>query len=142
MSKGERAAELFKSGFNCAQSVLGAFCEDYDMKTETALKIACGLGSGARSGELCGAVSGAVLVIGLKYGSDDAHSKVLCATKTEEFMQAFKEKNKHIVCRELLGCDITTPEGKDKKALAEQHFTGICTDMVVGAAQILVSLGY
>lgn len=81
----DRAAELFKSGFNCSQAVLGSFCEEYDVSLEAALKIACGLGSGMRSAEVCGAVSGAILVVGLKYGTYDCEeSKDICNNKTEE----------------------------------------------------------
>lgn len=93
-TKIEKATELFKSGYNCSQAVLGAFGEDFSLSIDTALKIACGLGSGARSAEICGAVSGAILVIGLKYGSHNANQKELCNTKTEEFVKLFREKNK------------------------------------------------
>ncbi|PHV70709.1 hypothetical protein CS063_09265 [Sporanaerobium hydrogeniformans] len=141
MKKSEKAAELFKKGFNCSQAIIGAFCEDYGIKMQTGLKIASGLGSGVRSAEICGAVSGAVLVIGLKYGSDNTDSKTLCNTKTEEFIKMFREINGSIVCRDILGCDITTPHGKEK-ALAEQYFTTVCLDMVVSAAQILEDLYY
>jgi len=68
----EKAADIFNGGHNCAQAVLGAFCEEYGLDTDTALRIARGLGSGVRNAEICGAVSGAVLVIGLKYGHDKA----------------------------------------------------------------------
>lgn len=137
--KSDKAADLFKQGFNCSQSVLGAFCEDYGVGIETALKIACGLGSGARSAEICGAVTGAILVIGLKYGSDNADAKTLCNTKTEEFIKIFREKNKSIICRDILGCDITTPLGKEK-AIENKYFTTVCLDMVVSASQILEDL--
>lgn len=139
--KSDKAVKLFSQGFNCSQSIFGAFSEDYGIKIETALKLACGLGSGMRSAEVCGAVSGAVLVIGLKYGSDNVDSKTFCNTKTEEFITMFREKNKSIICRNILGCDITTQLGKEK-ALAEQYFTTVCLYMVVSAAEILEELGY
>lgn len=109
------------------------------MSSDTSIKIACGLGSGARSAEICGAVSGAILVIGLKFGSNDANSKELCNTKTEQFVKLFKDKNKSIVCRDILGCDITTTEGKEK-SLKEQYFTTVCLDMVIDAVQILENI--
>ncbi len=139
--KSEIAAQLFQNGFNCAQAILGAFCEGYGLEKKTALKIACGLGSGARSAELCGAVSGAVLVIGLKYGVQDDRSQKICNTKTEEFIKLFQQKHKSIVCRDILGCDITTAHGKEK-ALAGQYFTTICLDAVISSAQILEEAGY
>lgn len=135
-----RATELFQSGYNCSQAVLGAFCEKYGLDIKTAFKIALGLGSGSRDAELCGAVSGAVLVIGLKYGSVYPTEKEVCNLKTEEFIRYFKKRNKSIVCRQILGCDITTANGKEK-ALAENYFTTICLDMVVSAAEILEQLG-
>jgi C_GCAxxG_C_C family probable redox protein len=132
-----QACEYFKNGSGCAQAVLGAFCEEYGLPQETALKIACGLNSGARCAEICGAVSGAVLVIGLKYGD----SKKECNLRTEEFIRRFKEKNGDVVCRNLLGCDITTPDGR-AKAARENLFKTLCPGFVASAAEILCDLGY
>lgn len=134
--KANIASELFKGGKNCSQSVFGAFCQDYHLDQETAFKLACGLGGGARNAELCGAVSGAVLVLGLKYGE----SKEICNAKTEEFTAQFRKENGSIVCRNILGCDISTPAGKEK-ALQENLFKTKCVDMVASAAQILEDLG-
>lgn len=135
-----QATELFKSGYNCSQAVLGAFSEKYGLDNKTALKIAVGLGSGARDAELCGAVSGAILVIGLKYGTINSTEKDACNLKVEEFIKYFKKRNKSIVCRQLLGCDITTTNGKEK-ALTENYFTTVCLDMVVSAVEILQQMG-
>jgi len=142
--KSQIAAELFRHGFLCSQAVLAAFCESYGLDKNIALKIASGLGSGLRSGEVCGAVSGAVLVIGLKYGYTDATdraAKTTCDAKVEEFVRIFRERNRHIVCRDILGCDVTTPDGR-KKAIDEKLFTTVCLDMVASAAAILEELGY
>ncbi len=81
-----------------------------------ALKIACGLGAGmGRKEEVCGAVTGAILVIGLKHGrgaNDDRSATEATYLKTEELMDRFSEKRGTYICRKLLnGCDITTPEG-------------------------------
>ncbi|MCL2509987.1 MAG: C-GCAxxG-C-C family protein [Methanomassiliicoccaceae archaeon] len=131
------ASELFGKGLYCSQAVLMAFCEKYGMDKGTALKISCGLNSGARCAEICGAVSGAVLVIGLRYGD----SSVVCNEKTEEFMNLFKNRYGNIVCRDILGCDISTPEGK-KKATEDHLFGKFCVSAVANAAQTLVVLGY
>ena len=136
-SKAEVAAELFIGGSNCAQAVFGAFCEDYGLKASVAFSIACGLGSGARNAELCGAVSGAVLVIGLKYGCDTA----VCNAKVEEFTERFRELNGHIVCRALLGCDIATAAGRED-AVSRSLFTTRCLELTKGASEILAELGY
>jgi C_GCAxxG_C_C family probable redox protein len=131
------AAVNFRSGLYCSQSVLGAFCEKYGMEKEEALRISCGLNSGARCADLCGAVSGAIMVIGLKYGL----SKSTCNSKTEEFIKIFRERNGGMICRDLLGCDIFTPEGR-AKAVDEGLFGTVCLDLVVSAAEILCELGY
>lgn len=136
-NKSKKAAELFESEYNCAQAVLGAFCENYGLDINAALKIACGLGSGVRNADICGAVSGAVLVIGLKYGND----KDTCNTKTQEFTEAFKNENKHIVCRDILKCDITKSGGREI-AVSKNLFKTVCMDMVISAADILIKLGY
>jgi len=133
----EEASELFDDGWYCSQAVLGAFCEKYGMSKDIAFKISCGLNSGSRCAELCGAVSGAVLVIGLKYGD----SKSICNSKTEEFMRAFREKKGDVVCRNILGCDIFTPEGK-AKAINGNLFETVCKKAVVDAAQVLSDMGY
>lgn len=142
--KKEMAAELFNNGFNCSQSVLSVFCEKYNMKKETALKISCGLGGGFRSGEICGAVSGAVLVIGLKYGqfmAEDKDSKSECYSKTVEFINVFKSKNNSAICRQILGYDISTKDGYEQ-AQNKNLFKTTCVDMVKSAVEILEELGY
>ena len=67
-SKVEKSANYFKNGFNCAQAVLAAFAEGFGLSEEMALKVATQFGGGARKGEMCGAVSGALMVLGLKFG--------------------------------------------------------------------------
>ena len=133
----DRASKLYDGGLYCSQAVLGAFCEEYGVDEGLAYKISFGLNSGCRCADVCGAVSGAILVIGLKYGD----VKNLCNLKTEEYTDAFRRKNGSIICRELLGCDISTQKGK-LKALTENLFSTRCRDMVASAAQILIDLGY
>ena len=143
-SRAEVASAVFSSGFNCAQSVFSVFCERYGINKETALKISCGLGGGLRSGEVCGAASGAVLVVGLKYGhclADDKESKANCYAKTEEFLNEFRKRHGSIICRKLLGVDITTDDGR-QHALDRKLFTTTCDDMVRSATTILEELGY
>ena len=140
----DAAFALFKVGFNCGQSVLGAFCEKYGMDKDMAMKVSSGLGSGFRMGEICGAVSGAGLVIGLKYGctkEDDAEAKNNCNKKTAEFMRLFKERNQSIVCRELLGIDMATKEGQ-AEAREKNVYKTVCAKKVINAVQILEELGY
>lgn len=138
-TKAETAVELHASGFNCAQSVFSLFCEKYGMEKEQGLKVACGLGGGFRSGEICGALSGAVLAVGLKYGhsvASDAETKAACYAKTVEFINEFKARNNSLICRELLGVDVSTKEG-----FAEAQSRGlmktICAELLTNAVEIL-----
>ncbi len=143
-SKVEEALQLFQSGFNCSQVVLVSFCEKYGLDKKQALKLGCGLGGGMRCGEACGAVSGAIMVIGLKYGQDiigDNEAKSMCYNKTVEFTNLFREKNKSIVCKYLLGCDISQKEGYEQ-AVREEKFTTVCPSMIRDAIELLEELGY
>ena len=133
----EGAKELFLEGYNCSQSVLATFSEKYSLSKVQALGIACGFGAGARAGEICGAVSGAILVIGLKYGAD----KTTCYEKTVEFNNSFRQKNGYIVCRDILGYDISTEVGMNT-AKEKGLFKTTCVDMVISAVEILEELGY
>ena len=122
------ALEYYESGLYCSQAVIGTFCDKYGMDTDTAFKISCGLNSGCRCSDICGAVSGAILVIGLKYGSEQQ----VCNAKTEVFVDAFNSRNGDLICRNILGCDISTQEGK-QEFINKGLFDSICSNMVVSA---------
>lgn len=144
MDKKETASNLFLQGFNCSQAVFSAFCEKYGLPRETALKISCGFGGGMRNGEVCGAVSGAILVIGLRYGHNNpeaSDSKQLCYKEVVRFSDFFREKNNSIVCRDILGHDISTPDGM-QAASEKGLFKTTCVDMVCNAIDILEKMGY
>jgi len=144
MTRADQAASYFANNLNCAQSVFGAFCEKYGLDTKTAFRIASGFGAGLRKAEVCGAVSGAVMVIGLKYGQkgpEDLDAKKLCNEKTLEFMNAFREKYGEVTCRGILGCDISTPEGS-QKAREDNLFKTICEQKVRESVKLLEELGY
>jgi len=140
MTKGEIAEHCFKGGFNCAASVLSSFCEEYDLDTELATKLACGLGGGYGEGGICGAASAGVLVVGLKYGQSiqgDTGSKTNCYAKTAQFIDAFRQKNSALTCDELLA---DKPQGNEEEAVKERR--QFCAGLVKGAAEILEELGY
>jgi len=140
--KKEMAAAKFAGGFNCAASVLLAFCEDYDLDEETAARIACGFGGGCAIAELCGAAAGGVLTIGLKYGQEaieDVAAKANTHVHVAHFLELFRKENKSLICRELLGCDLTTDEGY---AVYLTRRDTICPVMVKSAVGILEELGY
>ncbi len=113
MTKADDAAARFNEGFSCSQAVVSSFAGDLGLDSDTANKIACGFGAGiARTGNTCGAVAGAVMVIGLKYGKaavgDDA-AKERTYALVQEFITAFRAKNGSINCTELLGYDLRDP---------------------------------
>lgn len=142
MSKKDEATLLFKSGFNCAQSVLSVFAGKYGLSRSEALRVSAGLGMGIRCGEICGAVAGAVMVVGLKFCNDDAQnidSRNLCNEKTFEYMELFKAKNSSVICREILGCDLSTAEGIEK---ARPQFGTTCVKMVQDAVELLENNEY
>ena len=99
--KSEKAKELFKSGYNCSQAVLGVFCEELGLDFETAMKIASSFGGGmGRMREVCGTVSGMFMAAGLAYSKPD--NKPQQYKIVQELAQKFKGKNGSIICRELL----------------------------------------
>ena len=140
MDKVNHALSTFDSGFNCAQSVLTAFCNEFELHDESAFRIACGFGGGmGRMAKTCGAVTGACMVIGLKYGqtqSDDKAAKEKTYTLVREFADLFVKEHGSIECRELLACDINTPEGF-KVANEKDLFNTICPKCVESAVKIL-----
>jgi C_GCAxxG_C_C family probable redox protein len=140
MSKVEQALSRFSQGFNCSQSVFSTFAPHFALDRETALKIAGGFGGGmGRIGEVCGAVAGALMVIGLKHGAtdpDDAQAKETTYELVRQFVEEFRARNGSITCRDLLGQDIATPEGR-QAAREKDLFNIRCTQYVRDAAEIL-----
>ena len=111
------ATEKFLAGYNCAQSVLYAYGPDLGLDGETALKVTTGLGAGmGRRGEVCGALTGGILVLGLKHGrggQQDRSATEDTYQKTLELMARFEQRHRSCFCRVLLdGCDLQTAEGQ------------------------------
>jgi len=116
-TKSEVAMAKFLAGYNCAQSVLYAYGPDLGLDGETALKVATGLGAGmGRRGEVCGALTGGILALGLKYGrggQQDRSATEETYQKTLELMARFEKRHGSCFCRVLLGgCDLRTAEGQ------------------------------
>jgi C_GCAxxG_C_C family probable redox protein len=143
MSKVEQAVDGCESGYNCSQAVVGAYCEQFELEQDKALKIAAGFGGGiGRSGGICGALTGAIMVLGLKYGSSDTEDKQGKAKTYEivsDAIKRFEERNGSVICRDLLGCDIATPQGR-KTASEKDLFDTLCKKLVRDAAEILEKL--
>jgi len=138
-----KARELFDKGFNCSQSVLGAFAEDFGIPLETSLCIASGFGGGiSRKGEVCGAVSGAVMAIGLASGSSDPQDKEAkehTYILVQQFTGAFRDKHTHVRCPDLLGMDIGNPEAL-QQVRQQNLFETICPGLVEDAARIVAAV--
>ena len=119
------AEELFKEGYNCAQAVFCAHCEKYGMDFETGAKISSPFGGGmGRMREVCGAVSGMFMLLGLKEGytsPTDNEAKKVLYSKVQQLAAEFKEEFGSIICKELLGlepkcpCNDPNPTKRDEK---------------------------
>ncbi len=140
MNKTELAVSRFEQGFACSQAVLSAYGEEMGLDRDTAFKIAAGFGGGmGRMAKTCGAVTGAFMAIGLKYGAIDPEDK---ATKDkmydliQEFANRFKSRHGTITCQELLGYDISLPEELEA-AKEKEIFANLCPKLVKDAAEIL-----
>jgi len=141
-SKVNEVMEFFNSGkgFNCAQAIFSIYCTDFGMDKETALKLSCALGGGmGRLGQVCGAVSGASLVIGLKHGKvlpDDREAKEKTYALVHELGKKFVERNQTVNCHELLQVDLLSG---DKQKIRER-VREVCPRVVKNAAEILESI--
>jgi C_GCAxxG_C_C family probable redox protein len=115
-TKPEQAEAAFMNGFNCAQAVFSTYAEEFGIDRTNALKISCGFGAGmGRRQEVCGALSGAILLIGCKYGKtirEDNAANDLTYKLVRELSDKFIATHGSISCKELLGCNLQTPEGQ------------------------------
>jgi len=138
MTHKEQALLLFSEKFHCSQAVLAAFAPECGLSREQALKLAC-FGSGMRHGEVCGACTGALMVLGLRFGQTDKEdlvSRQRANAVNDAMMERFAEKGGSYLCNELLGCDVKTEEGV---LYAREHklFTEFCPKMVALAVDLL-----
>jgi C_GCAxxG_C_C family probable redox protein len=138
----KRAVEMFSEGYSCSQAIVAAYGDRFGLDSSTALRIASGLGGGiGRTGNICGAVTGAILILGLKFGSTnpkDKNAKYAAYKKVQDFCEEFKAQSGSLICHELLGFDFMSPEGemKSKQPGAFEH----CPGYVQIAAEILESM--
>ena len=137
--KVQEAVDLFEQRFNCSQAIFATYSPEFGVDRETALKVACGFGGGMRMGETCGAVTGAFMVIGLKYGCTEAgdnEQEFRTYEMVKTFAKEFTARNDSVCCKDLLGCDISSDEGV-QKAVDEGLFRSVCPKVVRDAAEIL-----
>jgi C_GCAxxG_C_C family probable redox protein len=134
------AVAAFKSGFSCSQAICSIYGQEFGLDRLTARKISSGFGAGiARSGNICGAVTGAVMVVGLKYGMkrvDDTAAKEKTYRKVTEFIQAFIQRNGSVNCTDLIGYNLANPsqleEAKEKRVVMTK-----CPKFVKDASELL-----
>lgn len=140
MTKSDEAFRCFMSRFTCSSSVFSAFSDNLGLDPDTAKKIGCGFGAGiSRTGNICGAVSGAIMVIGLKYGKtreDDEVATEKTRSLVRQFIHEFVQKNGSVNCTELLGYDLREPEAFSRARDSNLFFTK-CPALVRDAADIL-----
>jgi C_GCAxxG_C_C family probable redox protein len=118
--------------------VLAGFGEICGLDRSTAFKLARAFGSGMGMGRECGAVTGALMIMGLKVqeASSEKETRFRVYDLVREFVRLFEEKRGTIICKDLLGVDLGTPEGRDK-AIKDNLFRTLCPGFVRDAAQIL-----
>ncbi|WP_294384763.1 C-GCAxxG-C-C family protein [uncultured Ruminococcus sp.] len=142
MSKGDIAKQNFLNGYNCSQAVLLAFCEDFGLEKETALKISEPFGGGmGRMREVCGTVTGMFMVLGLAMGNSDAKdgsTKKNVYKSVQELAEKFKQDNGSIICRELLGIQKANKESYVPSERTNEYYKKRpCPELCKYAADIL-----
>jgi C_GCAxxG_C_C family probable redox protein len=140
MTKSDETFRCFMNRYTCSAAVFSAFSDELGLDPDTAKKIACGFGAGiSKTGNICGAVSGAVMVIGLKYGKTEAGDEAATEktrTLVRQFIQEFTEKNGSVCCTDLLGYDLSDPQAY-AAAKDSGLFLSKCPLLVRDAADIL-----
>jgi C_GCAxxG_C_C family probable redox protein len=138
-----KADEYHAQGFGCAQAVLAAFAEDYGLDPVTALRMSTGFGSGmGRMGEVCGALTGGFMVIGLQHGKVNSDGSKYgpatetCYAKVALLAERFKAQQGTIFCKELTGVDLQTPEGR-QYCMDNGVFAVQCAGYIRSVVQLL-----
>lgn len=143
MNKKQHSVTLFKEGFCCSQAVFSTYARQWGMEPEIFLKIGDAFGAGIGGlASICGAVTGAIMAIGLKYGRtrpEDEEAKQKTRSLVKTFVKQFEERNGSIECKRLLGVDISIPQGME---LAEKKgfFETLCPKLIEDAVDILDGL--
>ena len=139
-SKKEIAVDIFDKGFNCAQAVLSSHSADYGLDPVVAKKVAGAFGGGiARNGDICGAVTGALMLIGLKYGQykeGDNDSKENTYRIVNDYISKFKKEFGSIQCKDLLKYDLSIKE-EYLKAHGAGLFKTLCPCFVRKSVELL-----
>jgi C_GCAxxG_C_C family probable redox protein len=136
----QRSLELFRSGFFCAESVLLAIAESQGIQSDLIPRIATGFCSGvSRTGGLCGAISGAIMGIGLVAGRNSpTESMEVGYTLTQALLRRFGEQYGSVICQQLIGCDLATEAGQ--RYFMENRLMERCLQCAADATDMAVSL--
>jgi C_GCAxxG_C_C family probable redox protein len=114
MKKADEAVVLFQQGFNCTQSILSVYATDFGLDRYIAARISQGFGAGiGRTDEICGSLSGAIMVIGLRHGGtnpDDKAAKEKTYAMVAQFLKEFKALHGSVACTALLGYNLSDPQ--------------------------------
>ncbi len=136
-NKVEEAFAFKKEGANCAQAVACTFCEEYGVTRADMVRCCAPLGGGFCAGEICGAMSGAMLILGLKYGENsaaNAEQKKLVKEKSSALMRRFQQEFGNVRCIDILGVNINTAEGL---AIAKPLMATTCKNIIQKSVEIL-----
>ncbi len=131
------AVRLYEQGYGCSQSVAVAYGPSVGLDEQTAAKVSAGFGGGMRMGGACGAVTGAFMIIGMKFGNasaEDVDAKKKTNRLVKELTKQFRERNGSVICKELLSKGLSAPEGEKGKSRK------VCPKMVQDACEILEEL--
>ena len=138
--RADEAVNAFRRGLSCSQAIFSVYGKDLGVDPETAVKIASAFGAGvAKTGEICGAVSGALMVIGLAQRMEDIRdppSRERVYALVHRFMEEFTARNGSVNCTELVGYDLSDP-GQYAEAREKKVFATRCSKLVKDAAEIL-----
>ena len=138
-NKRDKAIEYFSQKMHCSQAVLATFHEECGVSEEQAFKLGSCFGSGMRKGEVCGACTGALMVLGLLYGQShigDQGERQRSNRINDLMIERFEKVNGSYICNDLLGYDVSTPEGA-QRAREDGLFVDFCPKMVASAVDIL-----
>jgi C_GCAxxG_C_C family probable redox protein len=138
----ETAEILHQQGFNCSQVVFTTLAEPLGLDRSLSLRIASPFGGGiGRTGETCGAVTGALMALGYQKGffEPDRQAKDRMYALAREFMRRFREQYGALACKALIGVDLSTPEGVEK-ARQQGVFTNLCSRFISGAIKIAAEM--
>ncbi len=142
MDNVSKSVQYYENGYMCSQAVFAAFAEQFGVTEKQAFQIGACFGGGMCKGEVCGACTGALMVLGMKYGQfdlSDDESRAKGKAMAVKFLDEFEKRKGSYICRDILGCDLRTDEGRDF-ARFNGLFKTLCPEMVRTAAEILTEM--